>query len=122
MPLLFTSLNKKYMFENTFNYFTDPRDQTERTTKPLSRQVRVNGYKNPYTPGSGLVPPCLAGRETHQRKFLEIIQRKRVEKNLALIGVRGSGKTVLLESLRPLALQESWLWCKSNLDGVSSLT
>ena len=53
---------------------------------------------NPFTPGSGLDPPYLAGREDELRVFDDMLRR--VEDggvgNIMLHGLRGVGKTVLL--------------------------
>lgn len=58
---------------------------------------------NPYSPGAGTPPPELAGRDEVReavRIALERIRRGRSAKSVLLIGLRGVGKTVLLDRLR----------------------
>ncbi|GAB3930773.1 ATPase [Microlunatus endophyticus] len=69
---------------------------------------------NPYTPGSGLAPPALVGRDAEIVAFdqLRIRVRKQVPtvgRPLILSGFRGVGKTALLNQLRNLADQHDWL-------------
>jgi predicted nucleotidyltransferase len=58
---------------------------------------------NPYAPGAGTPPPELSGRD-QLRRDLEIamarIRAGRVAKSVILVGLRGVGKTVLLDRLR----------------------
>ncbi len=62
--------------------------------------------KNPFAPGAGLQPPQLAGRdaliEDATIDFDRIKQRRPV-KSLMLLGLRGVGKTVLLNRLLEIA-------------------
>ncbi|MCU1535831.1 MAG: hypothetical protein JWP82_182, partial [Humibacillus sp.] len=61
---------------------------------------------NPYAPGAGQRPPELAGRDEQLRTFdvvLERISRGRSERSIVLTGLRGVGKTVLLNALRSSA-------------------
>lgn len=54
---------------------------------------------NPFNPGSGVPPPYLAGRESHLKTFskiLESIKGGHIE-NVIVYGLRGTGKTVLLD-------------------------
>lgn len=58
---------------------------------------------NPYTPGAGTPPPELAGRDELResaRVALARVRLGRPAKSLLLIGLRGVGKTVLLDRLR----------------------
>ena len=70
---------------------------------------------NPYTPGSGLAPTVLTGRDRNLQAFDNLT--KRVENNLLgrpmlLIGLRGVGKTVLLNQLKSRADKCDWLTVK----------
>ena len=55
---------------------------------------------NPFVPGRGLLPPCLAGRETEQtelkRLFAYVQAGRGAPRDAVLSGPRGNGKTVLL--------------------------
>ena len=66
---------------------------------------------NPYAPGAGQRPPELAGRDEQLRTFdvvLERIARGRSERSIVLTGLRGVGKTVLLNALRSSAVRAHW--------------
>lgn len=58
---------------------------------------------NPYTPGAGTPPPELAGRD-ELRKTVRIaterVRAGRAAKSVLLVGLRGVGKTVLLDRMR----------------------
>ena len=63
------------------------------------------GRTNPFVPGQGQIPPCLAGREAEQRLVKNLLDRLVMGsgpgRDVVLFGPRGNGKTVLLEwSLR----------------------
>src|SRR5947208_9281868 len=71
----------------------------------------VDPVRNPYAPGAGQRPPELAGRDTELSAFdvvLERIARGRPERSLVLTGLRGVGKTVLLNHLRSAAVSRGW--------------
>ncbi len=63
----------------------------------------MNPIGNPFAPGAGTAPPELAGRE-HLLETVHIaierIRRGNPAKSLMLIGLRGVGKTVLLDRMR----------------------
>lgn len=65
---------------------------------------------NPYRPGSGHMPVYLAGREDEKQEFKSLLQQEIIMKNLIITGLRGIGKTVLLQSLKPVATDEGWWW------------
>ena len=63
----------------------------------------MNPVDNPYAPGAGTPPPELAGRDDlleSVRIAAERIRAGRPAKSLLLIGLRGVGKTVLLDRMR----------------------
>jgi hypothetical protein len=71
----------------------------------------VDPVRNPYAPGAGQRPPELAGREREIAQFeivLERVARARPERSMVLTGLRGVGKTVLLNTFRSMALQRLW--------------
>lgn len=62
--------------------------------------------RNPFSPGAGARPPELAGRETIVESAtiaLQRIARGRQEKSQMLLGLRGVGKTVLLNRIGQIA-------------------
>ena len=73
------------------------------------------GFRNPFRPGAGHTPPYLAGRREERREFLKLLKQDVVLSNLVLTGLRGVGKTVLLDTFKPLAVREGWLWVGADL-------
>jgi predicted AAA+ superfamily ATPase len=58
---------------------------------------------NPFSPGAGTPPPELAGREVLRetvRVALERVRRGLPTKSILMVGLRGVGKTVLLDQMR----------------------
>lgn len=78
--------------------------------------------ENPFKPGAGHVPPYLAGRAEETDAFKRILKQQTILENVVLTGLRGVGKTVLLESFKPLAIQEQWLWVGADLSESASIT
>jgi len=71
----------------------------------------VDPIRNPYAPGAGQRPPELAGRDDQLRAFavvLERIAQSKPERSIVLTGLRGVGKTVLLNALRSAAVRAHW--------------
>jgi hypothetical protein len=61
---------------------------------------------NPFSPGAGAPPPELVGRQPvleQARILLHRIKAGRAEKSLLLTGLRGTGKTVLLNEIRRMS-------------------
>lgn len=72
-------------------------------------------FENPYRPGAGHTPPHLAGREKERKEFERLLDQTIVLENLVLTGLRGVGKTVLLESFKPIAIRNGWHWVGTDL-------
>src|SRR3954463_3617017 len=71
----------------------------------------MDPVRNPYAPGAGQRPPELAGRDTELSAFdvvLERIRPGRPEGSRGPPGLRGVGKTVLLNQLRSAAITRGW--------------
>jgi len=71
----------------------------------------VDPIRNPYAPVAGQRPPELAGRDRELEVFevvLERVARGRPERSLLLTGLRGVGKTVLLNTMRSQAISRLW--------------
>ena len=71
----------------------------------------MDPIRNPYAPGAGQRPPELAGRDEQLDAFdvvLERVARGRPERSIVLTGLRGVGKTVLLNALRSAAVRAGW--------------
>src|SRR5881227_1987545 len=70
---------------------------------------------NPYAPGAGQRPPELAGRDEETRAFeilMERLERRLPERGLILTGLRGVGKTVLINEFRGMAERRGWIVTK----------
>ena len=62
----------------------------------------MDPVRNPYTPGAGMAPPQLAGRDELLERMRIVLERMRLGrpvKSLLLVGLRGVGKTVLLDKM-----------------------
>ena len=66
----------------------------------------MNPVQNPYAPGAGTQPPELAGRDDILKDAITAIERLKIGKPVRsqiFVGLRGVGKTVLLNRVRELA-------------------
>lgn len=72
----------------------------------IQLSVAMDLIKNPYSPGAGSPPPELVGRDPvleQARILIGRIKNKRSEKSMLLTGLRGVGKTVLLNEIDRMA-------------------
>jgi hypothetical protein len=63
----------------------------------------MDPVRNPYAPGAGTPPPELAGRDELReqvRVAIERVRAARPTKSVLMVGLRGVGKTVLLDRMR----------------------
>lgn len=63
----------------------------------------MDPIRDPFAPGAGTPPPDLAGRETLRETLRIALERARMgrpAKSAMLVGLRGVGKTVLLDRVR----------------------
>ncbi|MCX6177993.1 MAG: ATP-binding protein [Chlorobiales bacterium] len=71
----------------------------------------MDKIRNPFSPGAGAPPPELAGRDGVLEQAAVLFGRvlkKRPEKSLIMTGLRGVGKTVLLNEMERMALQAGY--------------
>jgi hypothetical protein len=71
----------------------------------------VDAIDNPYTPNAGATPEILVGRDEQTEAFrmlLKRLARGRVEQSMIVTGLRGVGKTVLLNRFAELAHEAEW--------------
>ena len=71
----------------------------------------MDPFKNPFSPGAGSPPPELVGRDStleQARILLGRIKQKRSEKSMLLTGLRGVGKTVLLNEIEHMAREAGY--------------
>src|SRR3954467_12711090 len=67
---------------------------------------------NPYSPGSGRRPPELVGRSGELSAFDTVVARSKhhlMSRGMVLTGLRGVGKTVLLNEMARAAGRSGWL-------------
>src|SRR5262249_32392622 len=79
-------------------------------------------FSNPFRPGAGHMPPYLAGRQKEKEEFLRLLDQELILDNFFLTGLRGVGKTVLLDTFKPLAIQRHWLWVDTDLSESTSIS
>ena len=63
----------------------------------------MDPIRNPFSPGAGTPPPELAGRDDLRESLRIALERARIgrpAKSAMLVGLRGVGKTVLLDRIR----------------------
>lgn len=82
----------------------------------------MEAFKNPFRPGAGQLPPYLSGRKDEQDEFKLMLDQSPVLKNLIITGLRGVGKTVLLETLKPIAVEKGWFWTGTDLSESASVS
>ena len=71
----------------------------------------VSRLDNPFNPGGGVMPPYLAGRHGEIGAFKQMVQRVRdgqVE-NMLVHGLRGVGKTVLMNMFNKMCIENDLL-------------
>jgi len=71
----------------------------------------MNPLHNPFSPGAGSPPPELVGRDgviTQAEILLGRVRQKRSEKSMLLTGLRGVGKTVLLNEIERIAVKNDY--------------
>jgi len=77
---------------------------------------------NPFRPGAGHMPPYLAGRKEETEEFVRLLGQDVILENMVLTGLRGVGKTVLLDALKPRAIQSGWAWVGTDLAESTSVS
>ena len=75
--------------------------------------------------GAGTKPPALVGRDAQIESFdvlLERLENGYAEQSMIIAGLRGVGKTVLLDVFREKAEDRGWaLWAKSGGLGKATI-
>jgi len=84
----------------------------------------MDALRNPYTPGAGTPPPALTGRDPELEQFallLGRLERGRPEQSLLVTGLRGVGKTVLLDAFAGIAIERGWFASSTEITGDTRL-
>ena len=72
----------------------------------------MESYKNPYRPGAGTKPLLIAGRNTEVEKAHSLFKSVKFgapQRSLMLYGLRGVGKTVLLNEMERISEDEGYI-------------
>ena len=85
-------------------------------------RLPIKEFPNPFRPGAGHMPPYLAGRKHEAEEFRKLLLQETIMDNMILTGLRGVGKTVLLATFKPLAIQSEWLWVGTDLSESTSVS
>ena len=78
-------------------------------------------FFNPFKPGAGHKPPYLAGRRDEKIEFRKLLQQTTILENCILTGLRGVGKTVLLDEFRAIAISNGWVWVGTDMSESSTV-
>ncbi|WP_029145355.1 ATP-binding protein [Microbacterium luticocti] len=71
----------------------------------------MDALSNPFTPNAGAMPPLMVGRDDKLDSFRTLLgrlARGRTEQSMMITGLRGVGKTVLLNAFRRMAAETGW--------------
>ncbi|MBO1739726.1 ATP-binding protein [Leifsonia sp. TF02-11] len=71
----------------------------------------MDSLLNPYTPNAGASPGIIVGREEQTMSFTRLLgrlARGRTDQSMIITGLRGVGKTVLLNEFIDIARRERW--------------
>jgi len=77
----------------------------------MNTEIRIHSVpRNPFRPGMGLEPPYLADRRDQLERFGRFLDGfPDFPRNLRLTGLRGVGKTVLLQRYADTAMERGWV-------------
>ncbi|MBA3808561.1 MAG: ATP-binding protein [Solirubrobacterales bacterium] len=78
---------------------------------------------NPYAPGAGTRPPLIAGRDSEIQAYevlLDRLKRGTAGQSMIITGLRGVGKTVLLNALEDISVERGWIAAGLELDEGTS--
>jgi hypothetical protein len=77
----------------------------------MIRFIEMDPTRNPFSPGAGTQPPELTGRFSvldRSRIILERVRARRHDRSCLLVGLRGVGKTVLLNRIQAMAEEQGF--------------
>jgi len=83
----------------------------------------VDARTNPYAPGAGFRPPLIAGRDREIESYsvlLDRLIRGNSATSMIVTGLRGVGKTVLLNAFEDTSIERDWIAEVLELDEHSS--
>src|SRR5688572_8616591 len=71
----------------------------------------MDARDNPFSPGAGTRPPALTGRDSELEQFDVMLSRLSAgmsARSMIVSGLRGVGKTVLLNRFEDMAQERGW--------------
>ncbi|MEA2492897.1 MAG: hypothetical protein QOJ29_808 [Thermoleophilaceae bacterium] len=80
--------------------------------------------RNPYAPGAGTRPPALTGRDKEIQAYEVLIDRLKngvAGQSMIITGLRGVGKTVLLNTFEDITIDRDWIAVEREFDEQTSL-
>jgi hypothetical protein len=83
----------------------------------------VDPRQNPYAPGAGTRPPLLTGRDREIEAYEVLLDRLKqgtAGQSMVVTGLRGVGKTVLLNTFEGVAVGRNWIAEEREFDEKSS--
>lgn len=86
----------------SFGRFKEFKEKLTKLAKPDKTFFSMDPESNPFSPGAGCPPPELAGRDQILRQAeiaLTRLKHGRFDRSQLLVGLRGVGKTVLLNQI-----------------------
>jgi hypothetical protein len=84
----------------------------------------VDPRRNPYAPGAGTRPPALTGRDQEIQAYEILIDRLKngvAGQSMIITGLRGVGKTVLLNTFEDITIDRNWIAVQREFDERTSL-
>jgi hypothetical protein len=84
----------------------------------------VDPRHNPYAPGAGTRPPALTGRDGEIEAYEVLLDRLKegvAGQSMIVTGLRGVGKTVLLNAFEDIAIDRGWIAVQREFDERTSL-
>jgi len=78
---------------------------------------------NPYAPGAGTRPPLLSGRDREIEAYKVLVDRLKrgtAGQSMIITGLRGVGKTVLLNAFEDITVERGWIAAAREFDEQSS--
>ena len=84
--------------------------------------LNPTAFISAFRPGAGQVPLYLEGRNDEKEDFVRHLDPAPILTTIFLTALSGVGKTVLLESYRPITPQRRWGWVGTGLSESASIT
>ena len=84
----------------------------------------MDARAKPYAPGAGTKPPALTGRDEEIEALIVLLERLKQGapgQSMIVTGLRGVGKTVLLNTFEDLAVERDWIPIFKECEASTSL-